>query len=70
MSTRASATRVLEGTLQYISPEQTGRTNRSVDYRTDLYSFGVLLYEASCCFFLFVFPFPLAVCFWSCFRLC
>jgi len=31
--------------LQYISPEQTGRVNRSVDYRTDLYSLGVLLYE-------------------------
>ena len=36
---------VLEGTLAYISPEQTGRMNRSVDYRTDIYSLGVLLYE-------------------------
>ncbi len=36
----------LEGTLQYISPEQTGRMNRSIDYRTDLYSLGVVLYEA------------------------
>ncbi|QTA80768.1 Protein kinase and AAA ATPase domains-containing protein [Desulfonema limicola] len=35
----------LEGTLAYISPEQTGRMNRSVDYRTDLYSLGVTLYE-------------------------
>ncbi|MCP4601217.1 MAG: serine/threonine-protein kinase PknK [Proteobacteria bacterium] len=36
---------VLEGTLRYISPEQTGRMNRAVDYRTDLYSLGVTLYE-------------------------
>jgi len=35
----------LEGTLAYISPEQTGRMNRSIDYRTDFYSFGVTLYE-------------------------
>ena len=36
----------LEGTLAYNSPEQTGRMNRTVDYRTDLYSLGVTLYEA------------------------
>jgi diguanylate cyclase (GGDEF)-like protein len=36
---------VLEGTLAYISPEQTGRMNRSVDYRTDFYSLGVTFYE-------------------------
>lgn len=36
---------ILEGTLPYISPEQTGRINRSIDYRTDFYSFGVVLYE-------------------------
>ncbi len=36
---------VLEGTLPYISPEQTGRMNRSVDYRTDFYSLGVTFYE-------------------------
>ncbi len=35
----------LEGTLAYISPEQTGRMNRAVDYRTDLYSLGVTFYE-------------------------
>ena len=36
---------VLEGTLAYISPEQTGRMNRSLDYRSDLYSLGVTFYE-------------------------
>ncbi|MDZ8053442.1 MAG: AAA family ATPase [Aulosira sp. ZfuVER01] len=36
---------VLEGTLAYISPEQTGRMNRGIDYRTDLYSLGVTFYE-------------------------
>lgn len=36
---------ILEGTLPYISPEQTGRMNRSIDYRADYYSFGVTLYE-------------------------
>ncbi len=36
---------LLEGTLPYMSPEQTGRMNRSVDYRTDLYSFGATLYK-------------------------
>jgi PAS domain S-box-containing protein len=35
----------LTGTLPYISPEQTGRINRVVDYRTDLYSLGATLYE-------------------------
>jgi len=36
---------VLEGTLAYISPEQTGRMNRSLDYRSDFYSLGVTFYE-------------------------
>ncbi|BAZ00933.1 serine/threonine protein kinase and signal transduction histidine kinase with GAF and PAS/PAC sensor [Tolypothrix tenuis PCC 7101] len=36
---------VLEGTLAYISPEQTGRINRALDYRTDFYSLGVTFYE-------------------------
>lgn len=31
--------------LAYVSPEQTGRMNRSIDYRTDFYSLGVTLYE-------------------------
>jgi predicted ATPase/signal transduction histidine kinase len=36
---------VLEGTLAYISPEQTGRMNRGIDYRTDFYSLGITLFE-------------------------
>jgi predicted ATPase/signal transduction histidine kinase len=36
---------LLEGTLAYISPEQTGRMNRGIDYRTDYYSLGVTLFE-------------------------
>ena len=35
----------VEGTLAYISPEQSGRMNREIDYRTDLYSFGITLFE-------------------------
>ncbi|WCL50568.1 protein kinase domain-containing protein [Leptospira sp. GIMC2001] len=35
----------IEGTLAHISPEQTGRINRSVDYRTDYYSLGVTFYK-------------------------
>lgn len=36
---------LLVGSLYYISPEQTGRLNRELDYRTDIYSLGVVLYE-------------------------
>ncbi|KJH69589.1 hybrid sensor histidine kinase/response regulator [Aliterella atlantica] len=36
---------LLAGTLAYIAPEQTGRMNRSLDYRADFYSLGVTLYE-------------------------
>ncbi|HLP91511.1 MAG TPA: AAA family ATPase [Nostocaceae cyanobacterium] len=36
---------VLEGTLAYMSPEQTGRMNRGIDYRTDFYSLGVTFYK-------------------------
>lgn len=36
---------VLEGTLAYISPEQSGRMNRGIDYRTDFYSLGITFYE-------------------------
>ena len=36
---------ILQGTLPYISPEQTGRMNRALDYRSDYYSLGVTLYK-------------------------
>jgi hypothetical protein len=36
---------VIAGTLAYIAPEQTGRMNRSVDSRSDLYALGVTFYE-------------------------
>ena len=36
---------ILEGTLPYISPEQTGRMNRSIEYRTDFYSLGITFYQ-------------------------
>ena len=36
---------ILEGTLAYFAPEQTGRMNRGIDYRTDFYALGVTLYQ-------------------------
>ena len=36
---------LLEGTIAYMSPEQTGRMNRGVDHRADLYAFGATCYE-------------------------
>ncbi|HEY9851408.1 MAG TPA: PAS domain S-box protein [Leptolyngbyaceae cyanobacterium] len=42
---RIASPELLEGTLAYMSPEQTGRMNRSIDYRTDFYSLGVTFYE-------------------------
>jgi predicted ATPase len=35
----------LQGTLPYLSPEQTGRTGHAVDHRTDLYTLGATFYE-------------------------
>ncbi|MDC3961352.1 sensor histidine kinase [Polyangium jinanense] len=37
--------RLVEGSLPYLSPEQTGRMNRSIDSRADLYALGVTFYE-------------------------
>ncbi|WP_434044092.1 MULTISPECIES: AAA family ATPase [Sorangium] len=45
-ATAASVPEGIEGTLAYVSPEQTGRTARAIDARTDLYSLGVTLFEA------------------------
>lgn len=40
-----SLTNRIEGSLPYMSPEQTGRMNRDVDYRTDYYSLGTSFYQ-------------------------
>ena len=41
----AVASRIFAGTLPYMAPEQTGRLNRDVDARSDLYSLGITLHE-------------------------
>ena len=37
--------RLIEGSLPYVSPEQTGRMNRAIDSRSDLYTLGVTFYQ-------------------------
>lgn len=44
-NTRSINPTIMEGTLAYMAPEQTGRMNRTIDYRSDFYSLGVTLYE-------------------------
>ncbi|MDB5539031.1 MAG: multi-sensor signal transduction multi-kinase, partial [Devosia sp.] len=41
----ATPPEVIAGTLAYMAPEQTGRMNRSIDARSDLYSLGITFYE-------------------------
>jgi histidine kinase len=41
----ANLSRAMEGSVEYLSPEQTGRMNRTVDYRSDYYSLGVTFFE-------------------------
>ncbi|MBG1270290.1 AAA family ATPase [Nostoc sp. WHI] len=42
---RVSSSSRIEGSLPYLSPEQTGRMNQGIDHRSDLYSLGVTFYE-------------------------
>jgi predicted ATPase/signal transduction histidine kinase/CheY-like chemotaxis protein len=44
-SSNSGQPNILDISMEYISPEQTGRMNRSVDYRTDFYSMGITFYE-------------------------
>lgn len=44
-TTQLANPKELEGTLAYMSPEQTGRMNRTLDYRSDFYSLGITFYE-------------------------
>jgi predicted ATPase/signal transduction histidine kinase len=44
-SAAGASPELIEGTLAYMSPEQTGRMNRGVDQRSDLYSLGLTFYE-------------------------
>ncbi|WP_437301762.1 AAA family ATPase [Sorangium sp. So ce388] len=41
----AGPPRLIEGSLPYLAPEQTGRMNRAIDSRTDLYALGITFYE-------------------------
>jgi predicted ATPase/GAF domain-containing protein len=41
----ATSGQLIEGSLPFISPEQTGRMNRPIDHRSDLYSLGITFYQ-------------------------
>lgn len=41
----AQPPRLIEGSLPYLSPEQTGRMNRAIDHRSDLYALGVTFFQ-------------------------